>query len=294
MNVYLLHKEQDFGPQQKLPWNEQALTQDLELNTLFKAMARDDDFLFEAARRVVLSGVNNDRETILYRQEILKDCLKNTSVVRDIYALAIESIEKEKKNYWGIFSRYPGAILYRSTEVLDMFVDMLRRLRSIADEHTGKFDSVGFRLFFAMLKRELADEYFVSIRHHLSEVKFRDGVLISARLGKGNKGVDYTLRKWQGEKLNWWKRLIKSLILPNLSDNNEGWFRRMVDQYPSSYTFQISSRDESGVRALRALEEEGINLVARNTVYFRDFLSFATYSSLTSASLAICSSEKSV
>ncbi|MGV8091161.1 MAG: hypothetical protein AB2L24_04770 [Mangrovibacterium sp.] len=262
MNVYLLHKDRDSDPHQKLPWNEQALTQDLELNTLFKAMAQDDDFLFEAARRIVLSGVNNDRETILYRQEILKDCLKNTSVIRDIYALAVESIEKERKNYWGIFSKYPGAILYRSTEVLEMFVDMLRRLRSIADEHAGKFDSAGFRLFFAILKRELTDDYFVSIRHHLSEVKFRDGVLISARLGKGNKGADYTLRKWQGEKLNWWKRLIKSLILPNLSDNNEGWFRRMVDQDPSAYTFYISSRDESSVRALRALEEEGINLVA--------------------------------
>lgn len=262
MNVYLLHKDREFDLQQELPWNEQSVTQDLELNTLFHAMARGDDFLFETARQVVLSGGHNDRETILYRQDILKDCLKNTSVIRDIYALTVESIEKEKKNYWGIFRNYPNAILYRSTEVLEMFVDMLRKLRSIADEHADNFNSAGFRQFFAMLKRELADEYFVNIVHHLSEVKFRDGVLISARLGKGNKGVDYTLRKWQREKLSWWKRLIKKMILPNLSDNDKSWFRRMVDQDPSAYTFQINSRDESGVRALRALEEEGINRVA--------------------------------
>jgi hypothetical protein len=32
-----------------LPWNERALTQDLELNTLLHAMAGDDEFLFDVA-----------------------------------------------------------------------------------------------------------------------------------------------------------------------------------------------------------------------------------------------------
>lgn len=70
MKAFLMYKNRDFDPQQKLPWNEQALTQDLELNTLFNAMALGDPFLFEVAREAVLSGLNNDLDTILYRQNI--------------------------------------------------------------------------------------------------------------------------------------------------------------------------------------------------------------------------------
>ncbi len=38
MKAFLLYKDQDFDLQRKLPSNELALTQDLELETLFNAM----------------------------------------------------------------------------------------------------------------------------------------------------------------------------------------------------------------------------------------------------------------
>ena len=91
MKAFLLYKDQDFDLQRKLPPNEQALTQDLELNTLFNAMAFGDKFLFEVAQRVVLSGLDNNLGTILYRQDILKDCLKNPAIVRNIYELTVET-----------------------------------------------------------------------------------------------------------------------------------------------------------------------------------------------------------
>ena len=183
MKAFLMYRDHDFDLQQKFPPNEQALTQDLELNTLFNAMALGDKFLFEVAKKAVLSSLN-DLDTILYRQDILRDCLKNPSIVRDIYDIAVESIEREKKSYWGFFRDYPDAILHRSIEVLQMFVGMLKELRNIADEHADEFESEGFTAFFAMLKRELGDEYFASVQNHLRRLKFREGVLISAELGK--------------------------------------------------------------------------------------------------------------
>ena len=100
MKAFLMYKDRDFDLQRKLPPNEQALTQDLELNTLFNAMALGDTFVFAVAKSAVLSGLNNDLNTILYRQNILKDCLKNPAIVRDIYDIAVGAIEGEKKNYW--------------------------------------------------------------------------------------------------------------------------------------------------------------------------------------------------
>jgi DNA mismatch repair ATPase MutS len=252
-----MFKDRDFDLQRKLPSNEEALTQDLELNTLFGAMALGDEFLFEVAKKAVLSGLNNDLNTILYRQNILKDCLKNPSIVRDIYDISVKSIEGEKKNYWGLFSKYPGPILHRSVDVLQMFVGMLKKLRNIADEHAEKFESEGFTALFAMLKKELSDEYFAIVQNHLIELKFRDGVLISAELGKGNKGIHYMLRKSE--------------------DKKKSWIGRIFAKKPPVYTFNLHPRDESGARALSELRDRGINLVANALAQSTDhILSFFT------------------
>ena len=84
--------------------------------------------------------------------------------------------------------RLPDTILHRSVEVLQMFVGALKELRNIADEHADQFQSEGFTIFFAMLKRELGDEYFATVQKHLRQLKFRDGVLISAELRQATRG----------------------------------------------------------------------------------------------------------
>jgi DNA mismatch repair ATPase MutS len=241
MKAFLMYTDHDFDLQQKLPPNAQALTQDLELQTLFNAMALGDKFVFEVAKQAVLSSVN-DLDAIRYRQHILQDCLKNPSIVRDIYAIAVASIESERKNFWGLLSKYPAMVLNRSIDVLQMFVDMLKKLRHIAEEHAGSFESEGFTAFFAMLNTELGDDYFASVQHHLKTLKFRDGVLMSAELGQGNQGTNYILRK------------------PH--DKKQGWIERIFAEKPLAYKFTIDDRDESGARALSDLKERGINLVA--------------------------------
>ncbi|MBI4318370.1 MAG: DNA mismatch repair protein MutS, partial [Chloroflexi bacterium] len=254
MKAFLMYRDQDFDLQRLLPWNEAALTQDLELNTLFDAMALGDKFLFEVAKHAVLSGLE-DLNTILYRQDILRDCLGNPSIIREIYDIAVGALEVEKKHYWCFSSRYPSSILHGSIEVLQMFVGMLKRLRNIADEHAKEFESEGFTTFFAMLKKELGEEYFAEVQRHLRELKFRDGVLISTELGKGYKGTNYVLRK------------------PH--DKKQGWVKRIFAQKPSVYTFYIAPRDEAGARALSELRDRGINLVAnalaQSTDHIRSF-----------------------
>lgn len=243
MKAFLMYRERDFDLQQKLPWNEQALTQDLELETLFNGMSLGNAVLFDVARKAILGGLNNDLDTIVYRQSILKDCLKNPSIVRVIYQIPLEAIEKRRKIwFYGFSSSYPGATLSGAMELMQMFVDLLRKLRALADKHAHRFKSQGFTRFFAMIRKELQDDYFAEMQNHLKVLKFRDGVLISAELGKGNESSNYMLRKPKEKK--------------------QSWRERLLTKKPPVYTYTLHPRDEAGARALGELKDRGINRVA--------------------------------
>lgn len=241
MKAHLMYRDRDFDPDQPTPPNAEELARDLELDTLFAAMSRGDKFLMRVAMKAMLTG-DSDLDTIHYRQSILQDCINNAAVVREIYQIPLISIENKKSFWRGIFSRYPSGILNGAIDMMQMFMDLLGTLRRIADEHADKFESEGFRAFFAMIAAELDDEYFATVRAHLKELTFSDGVLISAELGKGNEGADYVLRR------------------PN--DSDLGWLGRIFAPRLPVYSFRIHPRDDSGTRALGELRDRGVNLVA--------------------------------
>ena len=59
MKALLMHPDQDVDLQWELPPHQAALTQDLELSTLFDAMAGGDQFLYVVADRAVLSSLQD-------------------------------------------------------------------------------------------------------------------------------------------------------------------------------------------------------------------------------------------
>jgi DNA mismatch repair ATPase MutS len=240
MKVLLMVPDRDFAPE-KLPATEEALTQDLELSTLWEAMALGDRFIYQTVKQVLLSSLD-DLTVIRYRLEILEDCLKNPAVVRDIYRLPLEAIENKRKNWMGIFGHYPSGILSSAVGMLDMFVVLLKELKRIADEHAGDFHSEGFTRFFAMIQQELDDDYFAIVESHLEALKFRRGVLLSAQVGQGNEGTNHVLRQ------------------SNLHDQN--WIQRALADKPRSYSFSVDPHDDHGARALGELKDRVINLVA--------------------------------
>jgi DNA mismatch repair ATPase MutS len=245
MKAFLLFKDRDFDLGQALPWSQGVLVPDLALDILFSGMANRDEFLFSVSKGVILGSLGNDLETILYRQSILKDCLKNPTIVRELYALAIEGSQCERKLSWGILSNYPAGILSRAVELLQYLIEVLKKLRTAAEQSGLKFESEGFRTLFAMLQAELSDEYFDTIRTHLKELKFRSGVLVSAELAQGNKGKNYVLRE-PFTKQHWFI----------------AWLQHVFGIREAGYTFFLAPRDENGARALSELNERGINLVA--------------------------------
>jgi MutS domain V len=243
MKAFLMFRDRDFDLKQPAPPNAEALVQDLELETLFGAMASGDQLIHDVTKAAVLGGVESTVEEIVYRQHVMTDALHRPGVLRDIYSLAGEAIAREKKAYFGLFRDSPETLLNRSIEVMSMFVDVLRRLRQVAEQAEPDFRSEGFRTLFAMLKRELSEDYFKEVSGHLKRLKFPDFVFVSARLGGGAKGIGYTLRQFPADHRFWPLRFLP---------------RRL-----GGYTLHIHPRDEAGGQAVSALRNRGLALAAR-------------------------------
>lgn len=257
MKVHLMFNDDDFDSGRREPWNGPDLIQDLQLDTVFSAMASGDKFLHAVAKSAFLSAFDNSPETIAYRQEVLKDCLKNTSTVTDMYNLAVDALERRKRSYWGSeVSRYPRSILAGALETLQIFVGTLRSLRGIADESRDKFESQGFTELFARIETEISNDYLEEVWNRITELKSLEGLLIGARLGKGNKGTDYVLKR---------------------ADRAGNWFQRVFGGGEESHTFHVTLSDGVAAKQLAELESRGINLVAnalaQSAEHISDFLS---------------------
>lgn len=238
-----MHRDRDFDMQRELPPQERDVSRDLELETLLREMSGDDVFLLDVCRRALLLGRRGDVDAILYRQQILQDCLRNRAAVRELYDIAIEAIETRKTHHiWGFATRYPGGILRGSIEVLEALIGPLKKLRTFADAKATVFQSGGFINLLSALRRELSDGYFAEIAKHLAELRLDYGVLASAQLGEGNEGIQYTLREERDKRPRWLKRILGTAL--------------------PGFTFHIAERDEAGAKALSELRDTSINLVA--------------------------------
>jgi hypothetical protein len=100
MKAFLMYPDRDFYYEQELPPNEADLASDLELGVVLKAMADGDKFLFDVARLGLHSCITSPEE-ITYRQHVLADCIAQPAVVRDLYDVAIEAIDGEKRSSAG-------------------------------------------------------------------------------------------------------------------------------------------------------------------------------------------------
>lgn len=235
-----MHPDRDFQSDGPLSINADDIINDLELGVLLEAMSNGDDVVHSVSLAALLSDAISADE-IRYRQEVLQDWLRLPDVLRGLYVLAGEAITAERQVARGFFSDRLEPLLHRSRRVLELFVERLRQLRRVAEEHAVDARSPGVTRFFRSVMEQLGDDYLATVERHLKELAFRDGLLMSARLGDGNQGVGYVLRTGR--------------------DENKGLFRHLAVKKPS-YGFTIPERDEAGARALSALRDRGLNLVA--------------------------------
>ena len=251
MKAHLMFRDTDFEVNQPLPANADQLVHDLDLETLLGAMAGNDEIVKTVSKVAILDGLHGP-DDITYRQRVLADCFEHPEIVREIYDLAVNAVQEQRKMFWFISRNSPTGMMSQSPQVIGMYMGYLKRLRAIVDEHSDKFVSEGWTTLFRVLKDELGDDYFQLIDEHLKQLKFKNGTLISARLSFGNTGLDYVLRDSRRAKQT---------------------FREMLGVGGrKSYSFDIAPRDEAGSKMLNDLMNRGVNSAANSLTQAADHL----------------------
>jgi MutS domain V len=239
VKAHLLYQDRDFHVAAELPPDHEDLIQDLELDTLLAAMALGDRFLFDISKKVLLASLV-DPEDIRYRQRVLADCIGEPDVIREMYGIAVAALQ-DKRGMWGFSYLQSHSILSGAVTQLEALTVRLRELRRVADDHAGKFRSEGLTTLFGTLQRELDDDYFQTLDHHLKQLRFPGGEVISAQLGRDNGGIDFVLRSGGARR---------------------GWKERVGIAPRSGYSFSIPPQDHGGAQTLSDITGRGINEVA--------------------------------
>jgi hypothetical protein len=251
MKAHLLYAGRDLDLTAELPPISADLIQDLELGTVLEAMAAGDKFRYDVSAKVMLASVT-DPAAIRYRQDILADCIAQPDVIREMYGIAVSALE-EKRRTWGFLSaQFPASILSGAINQLEVLIVRLRDLRLLADQHVATFRSEGLVTLLRTLQHELDDDYFDTLSSHLKLLRFRNGQLLSAQLGRDNSGINYVLRA---------------------GITKRGWKERIGIERRSVYSFTIPPRDEAGGQALQDLVSRGVNLVANAAAQSADHVS---------------------
>jgi hypothetical protein len=223
---------------------------DLGFDHILRAMANGDSQLFEVCQREFIAPAI-DGGTIRYRQAILGDCIDHSDTVRRMHQLAREAIY-EGRRVWRSTAT-PSGVLSGSLQVMEIFVPALKELRRTAEQMVDHVRSDGLSRLFRMLLDELDAAFFDAVATHLAKLRFRDGVTLSARVGRGNTGADYVLRE--------------------VIDGRRRWIVRRR----GSLHFRVDPRDDAGLNALEDLRRKGINEVGNALAQSADHVSSFFY-----------------
>jgi DNA mismatch repair ATPase MutS len=241
MKVNLLFRDRVYETSDSIPWNSKDLEKDLDLETIFNAMAGKDAYVYDVCRKTFLKSLT-DRETIIYRQDVLKDAIENQKLVRDMYSTIVDAVVEARRQLFWISRSNPEFTLHESISVLRIYLTALEKIREMGRAVFSSFHSEGFRQLFSMIIREFDQDYLAMVSGHLESLRFPRGIYVRGGLGIGCSLTGY------------------ALVVPDVRPDKI--MKRIAHRREAHYTYVLPDRDENGARALAEMRTRSIRETA--------------------------------
>lgn len=187
MNVNLLYSDKDWVKTQSY-YDWDSIYKDLGLRTIVDMsmsdlvmkgtrimyITRPDAHLGDVMGKVMRVPLKT-KEEILYRQEILKDCINNREVIEELYQLVAtvlydwDQLGRKKTNSGTKDSR---AGLVTDISVLSLLLPSMGAVRSLLKSKLDKLVSAGFQNLYNRMEEEFSPELERSIDILLNNISF--------------------------------------------------------------------------------------------------------------------------
>lgn len=196
MKVRLLYENSEFGPDH-VDMNKNDLIKDLNMDIIFKFMARNDKYIYKTVRTVMTDCLTS-QATVLYRQAILTDCIKDYDSFNQIYEMTCKTMEQTEQFMESIKRATSAKIsnsisVLHSLELLGILVENLEKVKQFIDTVEVNWTSPGMRAFYDRLINDYSCEFVEKIKSSISEMNFlTEGgeITFSAAVGQGLKCKD--------------------------------------------------------------------------------------------------------
>ena len=204
MKVCLLYADREALDSENY-YDTASIIQDLGLNSLFSTSARklvyedgalkklekEDPFLTDTLRKVMMVPLTSEDE-ILFRQEIVADCLEAGNMIGELYRICAETIEKWNELGRTIWEKIrqgnPTLRLISEIRVMHLFCDSLAEIRGILEkqEHLMSRGLTAFRDEFMKAFSKEREEY---VRKGLNDISF-----YTSGLDQKDEGIDQNIQ----------------------------------------------------------------------------------------------------
>lgn len=201
------------------------LRRDLELDKIVAAASGGDELVAEVWREVLLLA-DASPDSISYRQDAVRDALRNRDAVLGLYRIANETVDAVRRRVFLFRPHDPAVVVHEAVNGLEVMVASLRDVLAVLK--STAFSSEAFRQMSKSVLDNINDEFLASAQELVKVLRFENGVQFSVRIGELNSLEDPVLLV---------PRKGESNILSKVLRRDE-------------YVYRLDPRDEAGAYIL--------------------------------------------
>lgn len=193
MKVSLLFKDKAMDWKQVN--KENRCFYDFKCQVILDAMAADDTLIYECAKKVILYNLTS-KEQIRYRQNVLKDCIRNRDIILKIHEIlksAMRDIALNRK--YILLNDYPSVVLSNSIQKLQHYVDKYVRIGEMLVESEDRFHSEGFTTFINEYKKDITPDFLQRLQDTIRFLENIGNFSVNTSMGVVGQGINYELSR---------------------------------------------------------------------------------------------------
>lgn len=144
---------------------QEDVLEDLELKPILEIMSDKDKFLNQTILKIWFNPLNT-AEDIIYRQAAIKDALKHSQEIHDLYQIIVETIKTVRSEFWTLDSGSASYKLHSFARQIDIYLKYIAKIEIFSNVD---WQSRNFQNFFGRLKNTFSPQS-LSAMHDLIDI----------------------------------------------------------------------------------------------------------------------------